>query len=178
MPALVGYQPTLSSKVAELENRISSSARLYITSVQAVYVPADDMTGPRRHDHRESSGYPSVILSRNLAATGIYPAVDPLLSGSRSMDRGTLGGRHYTIAGRCGAPRPLSGTGRSSRCLAWMNSVRPIASRLNVRASLQRYMTQPFMVTATHIQAWLSLGALETTLNDLKGFCEGLRRTG
>ncbi len=97
MPATVGYQPTLPSEVAELEDRIVSSRRGNITSVQAVYVPADDMTDPAVGAilaHLDTR----VILSRAQAAKGIYPAVDPLASGSNLMDRHFLGDRHYTVA--------------------------------------------------------------------------------
>ena len=97
MPATVGYQPTLPSEVAELEDRIVSSRLGNITSVQAVYVPADDMTDPAVSAilaHLDTR----VILSRAQAAKGIYPAVDPLASGSKLMDRALLGDRHYTVA--------------------------------------------------------------------------------
>jgi len=97
MPATVGYQPTLPSEVAELEDRIVSSRRGSITSVQAVYVPADDMTDPAVGAilaHLDSR----VILSRAQAAKGFYPAVDPLASGSKLMDRHFLGDCHYNLA--------------------------------------------------------------------------------
>lgn len=97
MPATVGYQPTLPSEVAELEDRIVSSRLGNITSVQAVYVPADDLTDPAVGAilaHLDTR----VILSRAQAAKGIYPAVDPLASGSKLMDRHFLGARHYTVA--------------------------------------------------------------------------------
>ncbi len=97
MPATVGYQPTLNSEVAEMQDRILSTRQGAITSVQAVYVPADDMTDPAVsaiHSHLDTI----VILSRTQAGKGIYPAVDPLQSSSRLMDRHTLGSRHYNIA--------------------------------------------------------------------------------
>jgi F-type H+-transporting ATPase subunit beta len=97
MPATVGYQPTLPSEVAELEDRIVSSRRGDITSVQAVYVPADDMTDPAVGAilaHLDTR----VILSRAQAGKGIYPAVDPLVSGSKLVDRYFAGERHYTVA--------------------------------------------------------------------------------
>jgi F-type H+-transporting ATPase subunit beta len=97
MPATVGYQPTLPSEVAELEDRIVSSRLGNITSVQAVYVPADDMTDPAVGAilaHLDTR----VILSRTQAAKGVYPAVDPLASGSKLMDRQFLGDRHYDVA--------------------------------------------------------------------------------
>jgi F-type H+-transporting ATPase subunit beta len=90
MPATVGYQPTLMSEVAELQERIISTRRGNITAVQAIYVPADDMTDPAVGailSHLDTT----VILSRSQAAKGIYPAVDPLASGSKMMDRHFLG---------------------------------------------------------------------------------------
>jgi len=97
MPATVGYQPTLGTEVAELEDRITSTSHGAITSVQAVYVPADDMSDPAVEailGHLDTT----VILSRAQTARGIYPAVDPLRSASKLMDRYLLGERHYTIA--------------------------------------------------------------------------------
>ena len=97
MPATVGYQPTLMTEVAEMQDRIQSTRNGAITSVQAVYVPADDMTDPAVSailTHLDTT----VILSRSQAGKGIYPAVDPLQSSSRLMDRHTLGARHYAIA--------------------------------------------------------------------------------
>lgn len=97
MPATVGYQPTLTTEVAELEDRILSTKQGAITSVQAVYVPADDMSDPAVSailSHLDTT----VILSRAQASKGIYPAVDPLRSGSKLMDKYTLGEHHYVIA--------------------------------------------------------------------------------
>ena len=97
MPATVGYQPTLLSEVAELQERISSTRSGNITAVEAVYVPADDMTDPAVGAilaHLDTT----VILSRNQAAKGIYPAVDPLASTSRILDPNIVGEEHYRVA--------------------------------------------------------------------------------
>jgi len=97
MPATVGYQPTLASEVAEMQDRIVSSARGAVTAVQAVYVPADDMTDPAVSTllgHLDTN----IILSRSQAGRGIYPAIDPLSSGSKLMDRHVLGDLHYGVA--------------------------------------------------------------------------------
>lgn len=97
MPAAVGYQPTLMTEIAELEERILSTKHDAVTSVQAVYVPADDMTDPAVSGilaHLDTT----VILSRSQAAKGIYPAVDTLASKSKFMDRYFLGDRHYSVA--------------------------------------------------------------------------------
>lgn len=97
MPSAVGYQPTLASEMAELQERIASTRKGSITSVQAVYVPADDLTDPApvtTFVHLDSS----VVLSRNISERGLYPAVDPLESSSRILDPEVLGKKHYDLA--------------------------------------------------------------------------------
>jgi F-type H+-transporting ATPase subunit beta len=97
MPSAVGYQPTLSTELGELEERITSTKRGSITSVQAIYVPADDLTDPApatTFAHLDST----VVLSRRYFELGIYPAVDPLDSSSRILDPRILGVEHYTVA--------------------------------------------------------------------------------
>jgi len=97
MPSAVGYQPTLNSEVGRFQERIVSTTKGFITSIQAVYVPADDITDPGTvaiFSHLDCS----TVLSRKIAELGIYPAVDPLASTSRIMDPSYLGERHYNIA--------------------------------------------------------------------------------
>jgi F-type H+-transporting ATPase subunit beta len=97
MPSAVGYQPTLGTEMGELQERITSTAQGSITSVQAIYVPADDLTDPApatAFTHLDAQ----TVLSRNIAAQGIYPAVDPLDSSSRIMDPQFVGERHYKVA--------------------------------------------------------------------------------
>ncbi len=97
MPSAVGYQPTLSTEMGELQERITSTAKGAITSVQAIYVPADDLTDPApatAFAHLDAF----VVLSRGIAEKGIYPAVDPLGSTSRILDPGVIGERHYKVA--------------------------------------------------------------------------------
>jgi len=97
MPSAVGYQPTLASEMGDLQERITSTKRGSITSVQAIYVPADDLTDPApaaAFSHLDAT----VVLSRNIAALGIYPAVDPLDSASRILDAQFIGERHYRVA--------------------------------------------------------------------------------
>ena len=96
MPSAVGYQPTLAVEMGRLEERIASTKSGYITSIQAVYVPADDITDPAAaitFSHLDSS----TVLSRQIAAMGIYPAVDPLFSASRIMDSAIVGQEHYQV---------------------------------------------------------------------------------
>jgi len=97
MPSAVGYQPNLSTEVAQLEERIASTRNGSITSIQAIYVPADDLTDPAPaaiFSHLDAK----IVLSRQIAELGIYPAVDPLDSTSRVMDPKVVGEEHYTVA--------------------------------------------------------------------------------
>ena len=99
MPSAVGYQPTLSTEMGELQERITSTERGAVTSVQAIYVPADDLTDPApatTFSHLDAF----VVLSRNIAEKGIYPAVDPLDSTSRILEPSVIGERHYAVAQR------------------------------------------------------------------------------
>ena len=97
MPSAVGYQPTLATEMGQLQERITSTDKGSITSVQAIYVPADDLTDPApatAFSHLDSK----TVLDRSIAALGIYPAVDPLASGSRNLDPLVLGEEHYEVA--------------------------------------------------------------------------------
>ena len=97
LPSRVGYQPTLASEIAEFEERIASVAGAAITSIQAVYVPADDFTDPAVAEifsHLNSS----IVLSRDMASEGMYPAIDPLASTSSLLDPRLVGEAHYRIA--------------------------------------------------------------------------------
>jgi F-type H+-transporting ATPase subunit beta len=97
MPSAVGYQPTLATEMGDLQERITSTKSGSITSVQAIYVPADDLTDPApaaAFSHLDAT----VVLSRDIAAIGIYPAVDPLDSASRILDAQYIGDRHYKVA--------------------------------------------------------------------------------
>src|SRR5881398_2026951 len=99
MPSAVGYQPTLADEMGELQERITSTRGRSITSLQAIYVPADDITDPAPHTafaHLDAT----TVLSRDIAALGIYPAVDPLDSTSRILDPRYVGEEHYAVARR------------------------------------------------------------------------------
>ena len=173
MPATVGYQPTLPSEVAELEDRIVSSRRGHITSVQAVYVPADDMTDPAVNAilaHLDTR----VILSRTQAAKGLYPAVDPLASGSNLMDRHFLGDRHYTVAHDV---REHLARYRELEDIITMLGIEELseADRLIVQRArrLQRYLTQPFhAMTAQNADRGASVPLVQT-LTDCEAFLRG-----
>jgi F-type H+-transporting ATPase subunit beta len=173
MPATVGYQPTLPSEVAELEDRIVSSRSGHITSVQAVYVPADDMTDPAVAAilaHLDTR----VILSRAQAAKGFYPAVDPLASGSNLMDRQFLGDRHYTVAqdvrGHLARYRELE----DIITMLGIEELSEADRRMVQRARrLQRYLTQPFhAMTAQNATRGVSV-PLAKMLSDCEAFLRG-----
>ena len=173
MPATVGYQPTLSTEVAELEDRILSTRSGNITSVQAVYVPADDMTDPAVSailSHLDTI----VILSRDQASKGIYPAVDPLRSGSQLMDKHALGERHYLIAE--GVREHLARYHELEDIIAMLGieELSETDRQIVMRArKLQRYLTQPFKVLAQNGQHQGVSVPLEQTLTDCEAFLQG-----
>ncbi len=173
MPATVGYQPTLISEVGELEERIASTTTGDITSVQAVYVPADDMTDPAVSailNHLDTT----VILSRAQAGKGIYPAVDPLQSSSKLMDRHILGDRHYSVAEK--VREHLSRYRELEDIIAMLGieELSPADQRIVLRArKLQRYLTQPFYVVAEHTGLAGVSVSLDETLSDCEAFLSG-----
>ncbi|WP_316676007.1 F0F1 ATP synthase subunit beta [uncultured Tolumonas sp.] len=173
MPATVGYQPTLLSEVAELQERISSNHSGSITAVEAVYVPADDMTDPAVGAilaHLDTT----VILSRNQAAKGIYPAVDPLASGSRMMDRVTVGERHSRVAQTVREHLARYRELEDIIAMLGLEALSEVDRQTVLRARLlERYLTQPFFVVAEHTGiAGISV-PLETTLKDCEDFISG-----
>jgi F-type H+-transporting ATPase subunit beta len=173
MPATVGYQPTLSTEVAELQDRITSTRNGNITAVEAVYVPADDMTDPAVSailTHLDTV----VILSRAQASKGIYPAVDPIQSMSKVMDRTLLGDRHYKIASAV------------REHLARYHELEDVIAMLGLEAlskedrhivqrarQLQRYLTQPFQVVKEHTGIPGVSVPLVDTLTDCEAFLRG-----
>lgn len=173
MPATVGYQPTLLSEVAELEERIISTKTGAITSVQAVYVPADDMSDPAVTaimNHLDTV----VVLSRSQASNGIYPAVDPLLSRSKLMDRQIVGDKHYRVAE--GIREHLSRY-RELEDVITMLGIEELSEadrRIIVRArKIQRYLSQPFFMAAQHSGVPGQSVRLQETLDDCDGFLVG-----
>lgn len=173
MPATVGYQPTLDTEVAEVEDRITSTTRGAITSVQAVYVPADDMTDPAVNailSHLDTN----VILSRSQAGKGIYPAVDPLRSGSKMMDRHILGYRHYSVAEAVREHLARYHELEDVITMLGMEELSPADRLIVMRArKLQRYLTQPFHVTALHTGLKGASVPLDVVLDDCENFLRG-----
>ena len=147
MPSRVGYQPTLASEVAALQERIASVAGTAVTAIQAVYVPADDFTDPAVtaiSSHMDSI----IMLSRELAAEGFYPAVDPLGSSSVLLDPAVVGAEHYRVAERV---RETLARFKELQDIISLLGVEELgaADRLVVKRArrLQRFLTQPFSVT-------------------------------
>ena len=147
MPSEVGYQPTLADDLGALEERIASVAGASITSVQAVYVPADDLTDPavvQTFAHLDAS----IVLSRDLAARGLYPAIDPLASTSRLLDPSHLGDRHYEVALEV---KETTERYRELQDIIAMLGMEELSAQdqLAVRRArrLERFLTQPFFVT-------------------------------
>lgn len=174
MPATVGYQPTLITEIAELQERIISTTSGAITAVQAVYVPADDMTDPAVTSilsHLDTL----VILTRAQASKGIYPAVDPLQSSSKLMDRHFLGDRHYAVAE--GVREHLARYKELEDIIA-MLGIEELSEQdrcIVLRArKLQRYLTQPFYVTAELTGIKGVAVPLAETLEDCESFLRGL----
>lgn len=173
MPANVGYQPTLMTEIAELQERITSTAKGAVTSVQAVYVPADDMSDPAVSGiitHLDSI----VVLTRSQAGKGIYPAVDALLSKSKFMDRYVLGERHYSIAQ---GVREYIARYRELEDIISMMGIEELSPKdrnIVLRArKLQRYLTQPFYTIAEHTGMSGVSVSLEKTLQDCEAFLNG-----
>jgi len=173
MSATVGYQPTLNSEVAEMQERIVSTRRGAITAVQAVYVPADDMTDPAVSailSHLDTK----VILSREQAGKGIYPAVDPLVSGSKLMDRHTLGERHFRIAEDVREHLARYHELEDIIAMLGIEELSPKDRTIVRRARrLQQYLAQPFHVTAAHTGIPGASVALGDTLDDCDAFLSG-----
>ena len=173
MPAVVGYQPTLMSEIAEMQERITSSLKGSITSVQAVYVPADDISDPAVSGiitHLDSI----VILSRSQAGKGIYPAVDVLQSKSKFMDRYLLGDRHYQIAQ--GVREHLARYQELEDIISMLGieELSPKNKDIVLRArKLQRYLTQPFFMTASQTGIKGTSVPLKTVLDDCDAFLTG-----
>jgi F-type H+/Na+-transporting ATPase subunit beta len=147
LPSRVGYQPTLASEIAELEERIASAAGAAITSIQAVYVPADDFTDPAVAEifsHLDSS----IVLSRDMASEGMYPAVDPLASTSSLLDPRLVGEAHYRTAQDVRKTIAHYRELQEIIALLGIEELSAVDRAIVKRARrLMRFLTQPFMVT-------------------------------
>jgi len=173
MPSAVGYQPTLAKEMGDLQERITSTKTGSITSIQAVYVPADDLTDPSpatTFAHLDAT----VVLSRNIAELGIYPAVDPLDSTSRQLDPLTVGQEHYDVA------RAVQGTLQRYKelkdiiAILGMDELSEEDKATVARArKIERFFSQPFFVAEVFTGSPGIYVSLQDTIRGFKGIVEG-----
>jgi F-type H+-transporting ATPase subunit beta len=173
MPSAVGYQPTLATEMGELQERITSTKKGSITSIQAVYVPADDLTDPApatTFGHLDST----VVLDRGLAALGIYPAVDPLDSSSTILDPKIVGKEHYEVAR--GVQKVLQRYKDLQDIIAilGMEELSDDDKLVVIRArKIQRFLSQPFTVAETFTGSAGKYVKIEDTIKGFKNILEG-----
>ncbi len=173
IPSAVGYQPTLATDMGNLQERITSTNKGSITSVQAVYVPADDLTDPApatSFSHLDAT----TVLSRQIAELGIYPAVDPLDSTSRILDPRIIGDEHYNVATE--VQRVLQ-TYKSLQDIIAILGMDELSEEDKLTVSrarkIQRFMSQPFFVAEIFTGSPGVLVSLEDTIKGFKGIIDG-----
>ncbi|MDH2917760.1 MAG: F0F1 ATP synthase subunit beta [Sideroxydans sp.] len=173
MPSAVGYQPTLAEEMGRLQERITSTKVGSITSVQAVYVPADDLTDPAPATtflHLDST----VVLSRDIASLGIYPAVDPLDSTSRQLDPLVVGEEHYSVARKVQMTLQRYKELRDIIAILGMDELAPEDKLAVARArKIQRFLSQPFHVAEVFTGAPGKYVTLKETIKGFKGIVDG-----
>jgi F-type H+-transporting ATPase subunit beta len=173
MPSAVGYQPTLAEEMGRLQERITSTKVGSITSIQAVYVPADDLTDPSPATtflHLDST----VVLSRDIASLGIYPAVDPLDSTSRQLDPLVVGEEHYGVARRVQATLQRYKELRDIIAILGMDELAPEDKLAVARArKIQRFLSQPFHVAEVFTGSPGKYVPLKDTIKGFKGIVDG-----
>jgi len=173
MPSAVGYQPTLAEEMGRLQERITSTKVGSITSIQAVYVPADDLTDPSpatTFQHLDST----VVLSRDIASLGIYPAVDPLDSTSRQLDPLVVGEEHYTVARAVQSTLQRYKELRDIIAILGMDELAPEDKLVVARArKIQRFLSQPFHVAEVFTGSPGKYVPLKDTIKGFKGIVNG-----
>ncbi len=173
MPSAVGYQPTLAEEMGRLQERITSTKVGSITSIQAVYVPADDLTDPSPATtflHLDST----VVLSRDIASLGIYPAVDPLDSTSRQLDPLVVGEEHYSVARSVQQTLQRYKELRDIIAILGMDELAPEDKLAVARArKIQRFLSQPFHVAEVFTGAPGKYVTLKDTIKGFKGIVNG-----
>ena len=173
MPSAVGYQPTLAEEMGKLQERIASTKVGSITSIQAVYVPADDLTDPSpatTFGHLDAT----VVLSRDIAALGIYPAVDPLDSTSRQVDPLIIGEEHYTICRRVQETLQRYKELRDIIAILGMDELAPEDKLTVMRArKIQRFLSQPFHVAEVFTGAPGKYVPLKETIRGFRMIVDG-----
>ncbi|TJZ77481.1 F0F1 ATP synthase subunit beta [Chitiniphilus eburneus] len=173
MPSAVGYQPTLAEEMGVLQERITSTKTGSITSIQAVYVPADDLTDPSpatTFAHLDAT----VVLSRDIAALGIYPAVDPLSSTSRQLDPQVVGDEHYQVARGVQSTLQKYKELQDIIAILGMDELSPEDKLTVSRArKIQRFLSQPFHVAEVFTGSPGKYVPLKETLKGFKGILNG-----
>ena len=173
MPSAVGYQPTLSTEMGELQERITSTAKGAITSVQAIYVPADDLTDPApatAFAHLDAF----VVLSRQIAEKGIYPAVDPLASTSRILSADILGERHYRVSRRVQGILQRYKDLQDIIAILGVDELSEDDKRTVARArKIERFLSQPFHVAEQFTGFKGVDSSLEATIDSFERLCNG-----
>ena len=173
MPSAVGYQPTLAEEMGRLQERITSTKVGSITSIQAVYVPADDLTDPSpatTFGHLDAT----VVLSRDIASLGIYPAVDPLDSTSRQVDPHVIGEEHYNVTRAVQAVLQRYKELRDIIAILGMDELSPEDKLAVSRArKIQRFLSQPFHVAEVFTGSPGKFVHLKDTIRGFKALVEG-----
>ncbi len=173
MPSAVGYQPTLSTEMGELQERITSTKKGSITSVQAIYVPADDLTDPApatTFTHLDST----VVLSRQISERGIYPAVDPLDSSSRILDPQYVGDEHYQVARRVQEILQRNKELQDIIAILGIDELSEEDKTIVQRArKIEKFLSQPFFVAAQYTGREGKYVRVEDTIKGFKAIAEG-----
>ena len=173
MPSAVGYQPTLATEMGALQERITSSSKGAVTSIQAVYVPADDYTDPApatTFTHLDSS----VNLQRSIAEKGIYPAVDPLESTSRILDPTIVGERHYKVARQVQQYLQRYRDLQDIIAILGVDELSEEDKTIVARSrKIERFLSQPFMVAETFTGMEGKYISLEDTIRSFEELCDG-----
>jgi F-type H+/Na+-transporting ATPase subunit beta len=173
IPSAVGYQPTLATDMGALQERITTTQKGSITSVQAIYVPADDLTDPApatSFAHLDAT----TVLSRGIAEKGIYPAVDPLDSTSRMLDARIIGDEHYGVARQVQAILQRYKALQDIIAILGMDELSEDDKLTVARArKIERFLSQPFFVAEVFTGSPGKLVALADTIKGFKGLCEG-----
>jgi F-type H+-transporting ATPase subunit beta len=172
MPSRLGYQPTMGTELAGLEERIANTAAGAITSIQAVYVPADDFTDPAAV-HTFSHLSASIVLSRKRAGEGLFPAIDPLQSSSKMATPGIVGGRHYALAQEIRRTLAQYAELKDIIAMLGLEQLSPEDRKVVGRARrLERFLTQPFFTT----EQFTGLKGKLVSLKDSLDGCERILR--
>jgi F-type H+-transporting ATPase subunit beta len=173
IPSAVGYQPTLATDMGALQERITTTQKGSITSVQAIYVPADDLTDPApatSFAHLDAT----TVLSRGIAEKGIYPAVDPLDSNSRMLDPRIVGEEHYAVARRVQEILQRYKSLQDIIAILGMDELSEEDKTIVTRArKIERFMSQPFFVAEVFTGSPGVFVDLADTIKGFKGLCDG-----